>query len=82
MSTDVHPWVAEARSRVRFSVVGAFINDFEELKGFVTGAEERGFDSYWVNDHPTRSMDSFTTLAALAAETTRIRLISLVSCVY
>ncbi len=63
-------------------MVGAFLPDFDELKAFVIGAEQRGFDAYWVNDHPTRSMDTFTTLAALAAETTRMRLISLVSCVY
>ena len=82
VTTDVHPWVSEARSRVRFSVVAAFLPDFDELKAFVIGAEKRGFDAYWVNDHPTRSMDTFTTLAALAAETTTMRLISLVSCVY
>jgi len=82
LTVGVHPWVVEARSRVRFSVVAAFLDGFEELKDFVVGAEERGFDSYWVNDHPTRSMDSFTTLAALAVETTRIRLVSLVSCIY
>jgi alkanesulfonate monooxygenase SsuD/methylene tetrahydromethanopterin reductase-like flavin-dependent oxidoreductase (luciferase family) len=82
VTTDVHPWVAEARSRVRFSIVAAFVPDFDELTAFVVGAEERGFDAYWVNDHPTRSMDTFTSLAALAAETTTIRLISLVSCVY
>lgn len=63
-------------------MVGAFLPDFDELKAFVVGAEQRGFDAYWVNDHPTRSMDTFTTLAALAAETTSMRLISLVSCVY
>src|SRR5271155_4411136 len=28
---EVHPWVAEARSRVRFSVVGAFLPDFDDL---------------------------------------------------
>jgi alkanesulfonate monooxygenase SsuD/methylene tetrahydromethanopterin reductase-like flavin-dependent oxidoreductase (luciferase family) len=77
----VHPWVGAVRSEVRFAVVAAFIDEFEELRDFVVGAEERGFDAYWANDHPTRSMDAFSTLAALAVQTSRIRLMSLVSCI-
>jgi len=77
-----HPWVAEARHTVGFSLVGAFLRGWAELRDFVVQAEELGFDAYWANDHPSRSMDCWTQLAALAAVTTRIRLISLVSCVY
>jgi len=77
-----HPWVAEARHTVGFSLVGAFLRGWAELRDFVVRAEELGFDAYWANDHPSRSMDCWTQLAALAAVTTRIRLISLVSCVY
>jgi alkanesulfonate monooxygenase SsuD/methylene tetrahydromethanopterin reductase-like flavin-dependent oxidoreductase (luciferase family) len=77
-----HPWVAQASEAVRFAIVGAFIPDWEELRDFVVHAEELGFDAYWVNDHPTRSMDCWTTLAGLATVTTRIRLVSLVSCIY
>jgi alkanesulfonate monooxygenase SsuD/methylene tetrahydromethanopterin reductase-like flavin-dependent oxidoreductase (luciferase family) len=80
--TGTHPWVEAAKSEVRFAVVGTFITEFDDLRQFVVGAEERGFDAYWVNDHPTRSMDAFTALASLAMATTRIRLMSLVSCVY
>lgn len=79
---DVHPWVAQSKRSLGFAIVGAFLPEFDDLKAFVVGAEERGFDAYWVNDHPTRSMDTFTTLAALAMATRRLRLISLVSCVY
>ncbi len=80
--TSVHPWVAEARAEVRFSIVGAFLSGYQELRDFVVDCEGRGFDAYWVNDHPTRSMDAFATLAALAAATTRIRLMTMVNCVY
>ncbi len=78
----VHPWVAEAQSTVRFSLVGAFLTGWTELRDFALRAEELGFDAYWANDHPSRSMDCWTQLAALAAVTTRMRIMALVSCVY
>lgn len=78
----VHPWVAECKGHLRFSVVGAFLADFQDVKAFVVRAEDRGFDAYWANDHPTRSMDTFNLLSALAMVTTRMRLVSLVSCIY
>jgi alkanesulfonate monooxygenase SsuD/methylene tetrahydromethanopterin reductase-like flavin-dependent oxidoreductase (luciferase family) len=77
-----HPWVTEARRTVRFAVTGAFLTGWTELRDFVTRAEQLGFDACWANDHPSRTMDCWTQLAALAAVTTRIRLMSLVSCVY
>jgi alkanesulfonate monooxygenase SsuD/methylene tetrahydromethanopterin reductase-like flavin-dependent oxidoreductase (luciferase family) len=78
----VHPWVAESRRSVRFSVVGTFLNGWPQLRDFVLRAEDLGFAAYWANDHPGRSMDCWSVLTALAMVTTRIRLISLVSCVY
>jgi alkanesulfonate monooxygenase SsuD/methylene tetrahydromethanopterin reductase-like flavin-dependent oxidoreductase (luciferase family) len=45
-------------------------------------AEESGFDSFWVRDHPLKGYDCWTTLAALAAATSNIRLGSATSCVY
>jgi alkanesulfonate monooxygenase SsuD/methylene tetrahydromethanopterin reductase-like flavin-dependent oxidoreductase (luciferase family) len=77
-----HPWVAEARRSVRFGIVGAFLPGWAELRDFAIRAEDLGFDSYWANDHPTRSMDCWTQLTALAMATSRMRLMSLVSCVY
>jgi alkanesulfonate monooxygenase SsuD/methylene tetrahydromethanopterin reductase-like flavin-dependent oxidoreductase (luciferase family) len=79
---EVHPWVAEAQVRARFAVVPAFLSEWPDILAFVRHAEELGFDAFWANDHPNRSMDTFTLLTAVAMATERIRLISLVSCVY
>jgi len=78
----VHPWVAEGQHTVRFATVGAFIREWPQRLDFVRRVEELGFDAYWANDHPTRSMDCWATLAALAVATRTIRLISLVSCIF
>jgi alkanesulfonate monooxygenase SsuD/methylene tetrahydromethanopterin reductase-like flavin-dependent oxidoreductase (luciferase family) len=78
----VHPWVEQARQRPRFAIVGAFLPEWPQVRDFALRAEELGFDAYWANDHPLRSADCWTQLAALAAVTTRLRLIALVSCVY
>jgi alkanesulfonate monooxygenase SsuD/methylene tetrahydromethanopterin reductase-like flavin-dependent oxidoreductase (luciferase family) len=79
---DVHPWVAESLDRVRFAVVGNWLPTWEDTVRFVQLVEGLGFDAYWANDHPTRSMDCWTMLTALAGVTERIRLVSLVSCIY
>src|SRR6202167_6837994 len=80
--SEVHPWVAEARLRPRFAIVGTFLPEWAQVRDFAVRAEELGFDAYWANDHPLRAMDCWTQLAALATVTTRLRLIALVSCVY
>jgi alkanesulfonate monooxygenase SsuD/methylene tetrahydromethanopterin reductase-like flavin-dependent oxidoreductase (luciferase family) len=80
--SDIHPWVAQVRSSVRFSVVGAFLREWAQVRDFAVAAEELGFDAYWANDHPLRSMDWPVLLTALAGVTSRLRLIALVSCVY
>ena len=76
-----HPWVAEGAHRLRFAVAGAFLKTWSETVDFVRRAERHGFDACWAYDHPNRIFDTWTTLAALAMATQRIRLISLVSCV-
>ena len=78
----MHPWVREAQQQPRFAIVGTFLPEWARVRDFAVRAEELGFDAYWANDHPLRSMDCWTTLAALATVTTRLRLIALVSCVY
>jgi alkanesulfonate monooxygenase SsuD/methylene tetrahydromethanopterin reductase-like flavin-dependent oxidoreductase (luciferase family) len=78
----VHPWVAEGLERPRFGIVSVFLSEWQELLDFALRAERLGFDSYWANDHPNRSMDCWSFLTALAMATERIRLISLVSCIY
>jgi alkanesulfonate monooxygenase SsuD/methylene tetrahydromethanopterin reductase-like flavin-dependent oxidoreductase (luciferase family) len=74
--------VAEGKTRVRFGIVSVFLSEWKEILSFAQRAERLGFDAYWANDHPNRSMDCWTFLAALAMGTERIRLISLVSCIY
>ncbi len=76
-----HPWVAAAGAGPRFGV-GLGPQTLPDCIEFVQLAEELGFDSYWANDHPTRTADPWTVLTALAATTKKIRLGSLVSCVY
>jgi alkanesulfonate monooxygenase SsuD/methylene tetrahydromethanopterin reductase-like flavin-dependent oxidoreductase (luciferase family) len=79
---QTHPWVAQGASRVRFAIGDVFLDDWAETVAFVQRAERLGFDSYWAYDHPNRIVDTWTKLAALATATERIRLISLVSCVF
>jgi alkanesulfonate monooxygenase SsuD/methylene tetrahydromethanopterin reductase-like flavin-dependent oxidoreductase (luciferase family) len=67
---------------VRFALVGIHLREWPAQVESVQRAEELGFDAYWANDHPNRSMDPWTSLAALAMVTRKIRLLSLVSCVY
>ena len=51
--------------------------------GMGPATERLGFDSFWIEDHPMLApIDCWTTLAALAVHTERLRLGPLVSCVY
>src|ERR1700689_755380 len=79
---SIHPWVAAGANRVRFATVGIFLNEWKDIVRFAQRAEELGFDAYWANDHPNRSMGCWTLLSGLAVATERLRLISLVSCIY
>src|ERR1700744_6500980 len=78
----VHPWVAEGSRRIRFGVVGNFLAGWPDHLRFATEAERLGYESVSLFDHPNRLMECWTLLGALAASTERIRLISMVSCVY
>ncbi len=57
---------------------------FERILDAARKAEELGFDSVWVSDHLQRGtlpvLECWTTISALAAATTRIRLGSLATC--
>jgi alkanesulfonate monooxygenase SsuD/methylene tetrahydromethanopterin reductase-like flavin-dependent oxidoreductase (luciferase family) len=79
-----HPWVAEGATRVRFGVDGGGPRgNWSALLDWAQTVEDLGFDSFWINDHTTLSWrDCWTALAAVAARTRRVRLGSLVSCVY
>lgn len=74
--------MAAGQHSVRFGIVGGPSGDWLALRDFVQRAEELGFDGYWHPDHPLLRQDCWTTLAAVAAATRRLRLGSLVSCVY
>jgi alkanesulfonate monooxygenase SsuD/methylene tetrahydromethanopterin reductase-like flavin-dependent oxidoreductase (luciferase family) len=75
-----HPWIAEGEQRVRFGVsMMKADSDWEWHRDWVLMAEELGLDSYWMCDHPSRQPECWTTLAAMAVSTKKIRLGSLVS---
>jgi alkanesulfonate monooxygenase SsuD/methylene tetrahydromethanopterin reductase-like flavin-dependent oxidoreductase (luciferase family) len=77
-----HPWVAEGADRVRFAVCAMFAKTPADIVRAAQRGERLGFDAYWANDHPNRSMDCWAQLTMLAMATESIRLISLVSCIY
>jgi alkanesulfonate monooxygenase SsuD/methylene tetrahydromethanopterin reductase-like flavin-dependent oxidoreductase (luciferase family) len=78
----VHPWIAESDQRVRFGLGTLVWRAGGELLRLGQNAEHLGFDSYWVQDLPMGGPDCWTSLAALAVTTQRLRLGSIVSCVY
>jgi len=77
-----HPWLANGQGQVRFGIVGGPVGDWPTLRDFVQMVEGLGFDPYWRSVHPLLTPDCWTTLAAVAASTQRLRLGSMVSCVF
>jgi alkanesulfonate monooxygenase SsuD/methylene tetrahydromethanopterin reductase-like flavin-dependent oxidoreductase (luciferase family) len=80
-----HPWVSEGRGRLRFGVAVTPVApeaSAAEMLRLARAVEELGLDSLWVPDHPPFAPDCWTTLAAFAAVTRRVRLGSLVACVF
>jgi alkanesulfonate monooxygenase SsuD/methylene tetrahydromethanopterin reductase-like flavin-dependent oxidoreductase (luciferase family) len=78
-----HPWVADGQTRIRFGISiypqPAEWADFFEI---VQRIETLGYDSYWSYDHPTARADCWTALAALATQTSTIRLGTMIDCIY
>lgn len=62
-------------------------HDFEQVVALAQAAEQLGFESIWLYDHlqtrtgdPDALFECWTTLAALARETSRVRLGQIVTC--
>jgi alkanesulfonate monooxygenase SsuD/methylene tetrahydromethanopterin reductase-like flavin-dependent oxidoreductase (luciferase family) len=78
-----HPWVTAGRDRIRFGVGQISpLDDWPAHLEVVRLAEELGFDSYWSYDHPSRGAECWTSLAAAAAATSKIRVGTIPSCIY
>jgi alkanesulfonate monooxygenase SsuD/methylene tetrahydromethanopterin reductase-like flavin-dependent oxidoreductase (luciferase family) len=78
-----HPWVAQWRERIGFGVsIFPHPPDWQRFIRLVQRMEALGIDSYWSYDHPAANADCWTALAALAVTTERIRLGTMVDCIY
>jgi alkanesulfonate monooxygenase SsuD/methylene tetrahydromethanopterin reductase-like flavin-dependent oxidoreductase (luciferase family) len=79
---QTHPWVAAADT-IRFGVSyyphpASWTQFIASLKRM----EALGYDSYWNYDHPTARVDCWNVLAVAATATERMRLGTLVACIY
>jgi alkanesulfonate monooxygenase SsuD/methylene tetrahydromethanopterin reductase-like flavin-dependent oxidoreductase (luciferase family) len=80
---DVHPWVAAGLGRVRFGIsIFPQPVDWQHFFAIVQRAEAEGIDGYWAYDHPQSRVDCWTSLSALATQTSTIRLGTAVDCIY
>ncbi|MDQ3225804.1 MAG: LLM class flavin-dependent oxidoreductase [Chloroflexota bacterium] len=79
----IHPWVAQWRERIGFGIsIFPHPPDWQGFIRLVQRMEAMGIDSYWSYDHPAANADCWTALAALAVTTERIRLGTMVDCIY
>src|SRR5215212_11362832 len=78
---SMHPWVAAGTERIRFGIETAPQPDWGANRALAQMVEGLSFDSLWIPDHPgVLGNATWTTLAALAAATSTIRLGPLVAC--
>lgn len=81
--SGIHPWVAQWQDRVGFGVsIFPQPPDWRRFVSLVQQMEAWGVDSYWSYDHPAANADCWTALSALAVSTERIRLGTMVDCIY
>jgi len=82
----MHAWVAARKGTIGFGLqVFALPEDSEPTKHTIRAgilAEELGLDSFFIGDHPGYATEPWIHLAAIAAQTSRIGLGSVVNCVY
>ena len=80
---EIHPWVAAGQGRIRWGTsIYPQPVDWREFVNVVRATEALGFDGYFAYDHPTARADCWTALAALATATERIKLGTMVGCIY
>ncbi len=84
MSSGIHPWVRLFDDRVGWGLQAiALPDDPDPAQSMVAAgllAEKLGFDGFFIGDHPAYAPEVWLHLAALAVQTTRIRLGSVVLC--
>lgn len=80
---EAHPWVSEGQDRIRFGIsIYPQSQDWQHHIAIVQKMETQGYDAYYAYDHPEANTDCWTSLAALAASTSTIRLGTMVDCIY
>ena len=84
MSSGIHPWVRQFDDRVGWGLQAiALPGDPDAAQSMLAAghlAEKLGFDGFFIGDHPAYAPEVWLHLAALAVQTTRIRLGSVVLC--
>lgn len=84
VTTSAHPWVRQFEDRVGWGLQAiALPTDPQPARSMLAAgllAEERGFDGFFIGDHPAYAPEVWLHLAALAVQTSRIRLGSVVLC--
>ncbi|GIW06734.1 MAG: LLM class F420-dependent oxidoreductase [Dehalococcoidia bacterium] len=82
----VSPWVAERQNTIRFAVqIAPVRNQRDPLRKFLKAgrlAESLGLDGVFIGDHPARTLDFAVALAALATQTRRVSIGTMVACVH
>ena len=79
-----HPWVREFRDRIGWGLQAfALPTDPDPAPRIMAAgrlADELGFDAFFLGDHPAYAPEAWLHLGALAVQTTRVRLGSVVLC--
>ena len=82
--TDGHPWVRGFRNRVGWGLQAvAHPEDAEPARRLMNSArlaDDLGFDAFFLGDHPAYAPEVWLHLGAIAVQTTRVRLGSVVLC--